>query len=330
MLKRTLSLCLALLFALLLIPPKAHALTITDDIVIIEDQARHEQIDQLFALRGQYELDFETNQEIIDAIDLQLVALGVEIIPQHIVHEKFGITASPMVNVGTTYGVQWTSRRAVTNYNGINYELQIIEGVPTSANSPLRRDSASIDYRASGITAGTFNAIKTVGASAVGAIPIVGSILSAGITAYDAFSDIQDSLTTNTVIDHVSGVAMISFTTHERYIYAKVQGSSDSDQLLCYTGNRVTYNVSTISVVDEMINGQLHTYHNVDCNITDYSESKYYSSGYFAIAAQNYHTYRFLGNVNFTFHYQIQTVTFDIFGLSRTFTAPYAFPLIDE
>lgn len=292
--------------------------------VVVEDKEKNEEIDRLFSLRCELELEYEQNAVLISEIDRQLAILGVEEMTAVELASKIGFDVMPCVSANSTSTTQWTSRRVVVTYYGKQYELQIVEGVPTSGSSPLRRNYLNVSYEAEGIIAGTTDAIKVIGISALGAVPVIGDTLSLGITAYDAFNAAVSGLSTSSTIDNVDGSATVSLTGHMKFVFVKTYGASDTgNQVLCYVGSEVSYLVTAVSVVDVMINNKLHTYHNISTSREDGSTSQYYTS--YTVPAQNYYNYKTNGNSNFIYDYHITYVTLSLFGNSVRFAAPYEY-----
>lgn len=296
-------------------------------VAVIEDEEKYIKIDKLFAERCKLEVEFEENKDLIEQIDEQLKSLGVEEITEDDVRSIRGQNIVPCVSESSTSDTKWTSTRMIVAYANKQYELQIVEGVPRNSSSPLRKDDVGIEYQKSGFVAGAVNAIKVVGATALGAAPEIGPVLGAGVTAYDIFNAFIEGLSPTTIIENVSGSALVSFSSHMKFIYVKPSGSTDfGNQILCYAGSRVDYTVTTVSVVDELINGVSTPVHNVTDNKTDYSMSKNYSN--YSLAAQNYYNYKTNGNNNFIYDYHLTYVTINIFGYNMRFTVPSAYPNI--
>ena len=273
-------------------------------VAIVEDEERNRIIDQLLSERCELELEYEKNIVQINQIDKQLESLGVEEITMDEVSQKVGKSVMPRYSVSSTSTTKWTSRRIVVAYNNRQFELQIIEGVPIAQNSPLRKDYQQVQYSKAGFVAGAVDAIKVVGASALGFAPEIGTILSVGITAYDAFNAFISNLTTSTIIENVEGAAVVSFTSHMKYIFVKSNGSADAgNQVLCYVGNMVDYLVSTVSVVDRLVNGVSTPTHSIEVSRQDSSKSKDYSN--YNLAATNYYNYKTYGDSDFIYDYQI-------------------------
>ena len=296
-------------------------------VVIIEDEEKNRQIDQLLSERCELELEYEKNIVQINQIDKQLESLGVEEITMNEVNHKVGQRVMPRYSVSSTSTTKWTSRRMVVAYANRQFEFQIIEGVPIAQNSPLRNDYTNVQYRKAGFTAGAVDAIKVVGVAALGSLPEIGAVLSAGITVLDAFNAFISNLTTNTIIERVEGTAVVSFTSHMKYIFVKPNGSADTgNQVLCYVGNIVDYLVTTVSVVDVMVNGVSTPTHGIGVSGQDSSKSKDYSD--YSVPARNYYNYVTNGDNNFVYDYQITYVTLSLFGQNSRFAVPSEFPNI--
>lgn len=297
--------------------------------VIVEDEEKNRQIDQLLSERCELELEYEKNIVRINQIDKQLEFLGVEEITMDEVNQKVGQRVMPRYSVSSTSTTKWTSRRMVVVYTNKQYELQIIEGVPIAQNSPLRNDYTHVQYSKEGFVAGAVDAIKVVGVSALGFAPEIGTVLSVGITAYDAFNAFIDNLTTSTIIENVEGTAVVSFTSHMKYVFVKSNGSTDAgNQVLCYVGNMVDYLVTTVSVVDTMVNGVSSPTHSIEVSRQDSSTSKYYSN--YNVAAQNFYNYKMYGDSDFIDDYRIVYVTLSLFGEDSQFAVPSEFPNISN
>lgn len=276
-------------------------------------------------------MDYEGNEDRISQIDSQLEALGVETISYAEVQSKVGTDLLPMATVGSTSTTRWTSRRVVVTYNGQHYELQILEGEPTSGSSPLRRNYSNINYEADGIGIGVLNAAKVLAVDALGCEALVGPYLAAGVNflslLHDMGHEIWDSLSTSTTIDKVTGVAMVSVTVHMRYILVKPYQTPDyGNQATCYIGNQASYILTTVSSVDVTDGDNLYTYHDVETSVSDSSTSAYYDD--FSLAARNYHNYKYNGITNYTDNFCMQSMTVSIFNVNRELNIPSEMPQI--
>lgn len=293
--------------------------------IIVEDEDKNRQIDQLLSERCELELEYEKNIFQINQIDKQLETLGVEEITMDEVRQKVGQSAMPRYSVSSTSTTKWTSRRMVVAYANRQFEFQIIEGVPISQSSPLREDYTNVQYEKAGFVAGAVDAIKVVGVSALGALPEIGTVLSVGITVFDAFTAFISNLTSSTIIENVEGTAVVSFTSHVKYIFVKPNGSADAgNQVLCYAGNMVKYRVTTVSVVDSLINGVSTPAHNIEAWGEDSSMSKDYSD--YSVPARNYYNYVTYGDDDFIYDYHITHVTLSLFEKDQRFAVPDEFP----
>lgn len=257
--------------------------------------------------------------------------LGVETLSHTEVQNKIGADVLPMVTVGSSSGINWTSRRVVVTYNGQHFELQIIEGVPTSGSSPLRANYTNIDYEAEGVVAGVTNVIKVLGVEAAGNEAVVGPVLATGVNILTLLQDVnhalEDALSTTTVIDDVTGTAVVSISVHMKCVFVKPYQTPDyGNQARCYIGSSATYTVSTISIIDVLENGVLNTYHNVSTGTSDTSTSAYYND--LTLPARNYYNYKYNGIVNYPENYRVISVTIDIFETERKFAAPSELPTI--
>lgn len=296
--------------------------------VIIHDTDKNDRIDALFRLRNELELDYEANETRISWIDRELVSLGVEMLSYEEVRANIGGDALPLFDVSSTSTTQWTSRRVVVTFYGQHFELQILEGVPLSAASPLREDYLYVEYEAAGFAAGVDNALKVLAVAGGGSEPLVGSVLATGVSLLTLLADIGhelvDSLTSSTTIDNVQGSATVSFTTHMKYILVKPYETPDyGNQATCYVGTAVTYRITTVSILDVFINGALYTEHGVSANVTDTVTSQYYDD--YEFPCRNYYNYRYHG-IDFNENYWIYSIDLNIFWNRRTFRVPYELP----
>ncbi len=88
------------------IRPRATETTIDNVEAIIENNEENNEIDHLFALRRDLELEYEKNVSAINNIDLQLAALGVEEITTFELASKMGIDSIPRFSVDSTSTTQ--------------------------------------------------------------------------------------------------------------------------------------------------------------------------------------------------------------------------------
>lgn len=302
------------------------------DIVVVHDREKNDRINDLFALRGELELDFETNYELIAQIDQELNQLGVEKVSTVEIQNKLRDAELNIDFPSIDSTVQWTSRRVVTTYRGQQFELQIYEGIPATTNSTLIDDDGACVYEAKGITAGIANAMKIIAADTMyGLVSNVSASdnFKTGITVLDAFmsaSEIYDgfknALSTSTVFEDVSGTALMSFSVHMQYIFVKPYETPDyGNQLLSYIGSMTSYTLSTFSSV--WIQGEVEPYtKHIPVTETGEAYSPYYDD--YSEAAKNHYNYRYNGITDFHDSYYLKTLTYNIFGTNVTFTVPNA------
>lgn len=309
-----------------------HTVDISTDSIepIIFDSKREQQINELFALRSKLEVNFEENVDAIQDIDTQLAQLGVEEISHGELLSKMGYDVLPLANIEPAHDISWTSRRTIAVYRGQQYELQILEGVPTSGDSILRVNHGSFAIEAAGIVAGSAKVVTLLGATAIGAIPVVGNVLSPGITflqlTSDSYSAIHDSLQSTTVIDNVSGTALVSQIVHMKLVFVKGAGSSDSYQILGYMGNFDRYLVSILTAVDIWNGTDLITYHEVSLGAEDTAHSAHYYD--YTIALQNYYEYRNEGNNQFWYDYKLTHIDIEVFDKEDRYAVPWAMGIV--
>ena len=134
---------------------------------------------------------------------------------------------------------------------------------------------------------------------------------------------IQDSISTSTILERVEGVAVISFSGHMKYIYVKPYQTSDaSHQGMYYFGNTVSCVITTVSVVDVIINNRLVTYHSVETSAGDTIQSQYYDD--YSKAVANYWDYNYNYNDNFKQDYTVYYLDLNIFDNLDVYSLPWA------
>lgn len=297
-----------------------------DTEVVVENMEKNRMIDELFALRMSLEHDYEANRDEIDEIDRQLSQLGVETLSAEDVANLYGVDGvAPLWEPESTPTIRWTSRKLITTYRGYHFEVQILEGVPISGNSPLRKNYTQVNYSARGITAGVTKAIVATSSNAFSEFLM--RKLSTGVTFLSMLSDgmaaIQESLSTSTVLDRVEGAAVISFSGHMKYIYVKPYETSDAEyQGLYYYGNSVSCIITTVSIVDTLIDNQLVTYHEVETSVQDTIQSQYYND--YSRAVANYWDYNYNYNTNFKQDYTSYYLNLNILGNNNLYALPWA------
>lgn len=314
--------CTALLFSA---PFSASAAE--DDSVIVHDLEKNQRIDYLFSLRTKLEVNYEENIAEIQQIDQELQEYGVYSISQGELLYKLGYDAMPAVEIESSDTINWTSRRVIVTYHGQHYELQIIEGIPSSGTSALRRNNVVMQNDATGFVAGSLNCLTVIAETAIGEIPVVGE----GVTFFSTFGDVlrgyDESCDENSVIDYADSTALVSLTTHMKYIFVKGYGSGDNYQILCYTGSSVEYLITSVTAVDFLVDGTLYTEHDINSfEGTVYSD--YFND--YTIATKNYSEFRNGVNTDFTYEYTIRRFNIEILGGSTSLLAPMAYAPIQR
>lgn len=304
------------------IPTSAICISENSDLVVIHDKEKNERIDALFAYRAELEIDYDENMEQINKIDLELAKLGVENISGAELLNKLGVDALPAVNVTFTSSTSWTSRRIIVSFRSTQYELQIIEGMPIDGegeNSPLECTSVGVTYEAAGAAAGAIEAVKVLGAVALGEAPVVGDALTVMMTAYDLLKVGWDSIKTSTVIDDITGSITVTMTTHMKYIFVKSYGSSDDYQILCYIGNYVNYLYTSVIPYDIPNDGEgsIHITYTSD---KDVIHSAYYND--YSVATNNYYNARNNPTTEMIFMYNVTYLRLWLRGQKIRFSVP--------
>ena len=291
-----------------------------EDEVIIHDLDNNQRIDYLFDLRLQLESNYEENIQYINEIDLELAELGVESIRYEELLYKLGHVAIPAVEIGYSTLTNWTSRRLIVTYRGTHYEIQIIEGVPISDQSPLRIDNLVVDEEAGGFAAGSLNLLDIVAETLVSEIPVVGDVATVYAALKDAIEGYYDAYSETTVMQNVSCAGLVSMLTHMKYIFVKAYGSNDNAQVLCYLGNSVAVDITTVSAVDIFVDGTLEVKHVSETS--EYTVSSEYYNDY-SIATRTYYYIRNNVTANYTIDYSIKKLRFIILGQSVRMSVPY-------
>lgn len=287
----------------------------SDKAVIYECINNECSIDALYEMRGEYSLDFENNYELIEAIDNRLEELGVEEISYNEVVSKLNnsmVNSNDEANINTGMArvalnpsttVKWTTTRQTTVFNGKTYELQIIRGVPATANSELWSFDAHYIKSKKSATAIAQNVIGITVSSVSGALPVVGGGLTAIQTMYDICKGVVSGMTGQTIVSDIS--ANYSVLTGASYLYVFIKYSGDLDtgnQILGYSGNIVTYSYD-VDIPNFSMNGnELHG----TINSKTYSgtiTAPFYND-YISKASGNFYKYN-NGDNNFLVRYDI-------------------------
>lgn len=317
---------LVLMLMLVQLAPCASAAQVNnDEASFVDGSEKNELIDELFSLRLSLEHDYEKNQAQIEAIDHQLEELGIEFLETAEASDilsRDGV--APAWLPQSTSSVRWTSRNLVTTYAGYQYDIQVIEGVPISENSPLIRDNAFVEYEAEGITAGV---TKVILATIVEAgASYIGENLSRGLTLLDLIqkssNTLQDSVSSSTVFDNVSTSAKVSFAAHMRYIYVKPYDTPEEEyQGLYYFGNSVTCTITTVTTTYHLVNGEIVIDHDIDAKVRSTIQSQYYDD--YSHAAAAYWDYNYNYNSAFRQDYTVYAIDMTIHQTQTRFYLPW-------
>lgn len=294
---------------------------LSNDYEIVEPE-KNRLIDDLFAQRQQLEHDFEANRDHISRIDQQLIELGVEMLSASAVAPLAGDdNCMPLWEPVSSSTIQWTKRVLHIVFRGYVFDITVLEGVPISPESCLRIDYANVKYKAKGISAGIGEVIFSTTKDAT--IEFLSETLSPGISFLDWLANsegiLKDSLSESTVIDQVEGVALVSFSAHMKYVYVKPYQGSDNMELY-YFGNSVSCCISTASVIDQVVDGELVTYHSVVANVEDTVQSQYYDD--YSRAAANYWDYHNNHNRDFKQDYLVYALSLNILGTTDSYRLP--------
>ena len=227
---------------------------------------------------------------------------------------------------------RWTSRREIVRYAGYEYELQIIEGIPLNNNSFLKEHKAEVSFSASRIVAGVTEVFGIISLAALGEVPVIDE-LAEGISFLSMLTDvgrtIYESIQPSTILEDVSGVALISLSSHVKIIYVKGSGSSDAYQKPGYFGNHLTVTFSTL----EISNGPMgehgsETIHEPVLGTSFTACSAYFSD--LTIPVKNCRNYRENNMDEYIPDYTMQSITLNIFNTRDFHFIPLANPHMTE
>ena len=252
MLKKAISVLIILVMLVSLIPRTAYAL---DEEAILMKQTNDfvSSLNNLYSLRAELVLDYDTNKECIEKIDQQLTAMGVEQISFSEIQQKLG-QASSCANVSSTSYTRWDSVRTIVPYQGKFFEVQIITGVRNGENtsSGLWATAAYVDVGRSSLTTGAVSVFKVVLDGAVTSLtdsvasgcPYISAALATGKTFFDAYKACSDTMKSSDVLYNVQCTYFLAMDANERYVFVKYMDTADSSQILGYAGNRVACTIS--------------------------------------------------------------------------------------
>lgn len=229
------------------------------------------EVDELYAKRRRLALEFSKNAEQIAEIDKKLAGLGiVEITYDNLMQKLLGKenqiskfnkseNAEIQWKVSSTKTVKWTSERKNMTYNGKEYQLQIVRGVPKSNNSELSGRVHADSLSNSGFRASAKNVIQLVAPEVLGSLPAVGGTIKTAQTFYDVFHAAISGLQKTTNVGNVECSYTTSLSVEEIYIFVKYRGAADlGNQIPCYIGNSIEYDTTVSTSSGIIINGRHH------------------------------------------------------------------------
>ncbi len=300
-----------------------------ENVIVSEDNV--ERVDYLFELRGELAVDFEANEQEIKNIDQELQELGVEFISEEEVKQKLGKEDNKKnllrATVLPTKGIAWTSTRQITVYRGKEYELQIIRGVTTAADSPLHEMYTTVSTKSNSTSSIATNILQILALSVAGQNPQIGGEITALKTFYDVFKSTLSGLSTTSVIGGVQATYVTEITTEEIFVFIKYSGALDTgNQIMGYMGNKVYYETGIILPSIIMVNGVGKPDLKIN-KIRGTITSPYYDGGYIDKASNNFWEYK-NGNSMFNYIFFISRITQKMIGGSVNLVVPtYNVPL---
>lgn len=252
MCKKTISLLIVFAMLVLCVPRTVYAL---DEETILLNQSNEfvGELNNLYSLRAELALDYDSNKECIEKIDQQLTAMGVEQISFSEIQQKLG-RSTTYANVPSSSYTRWDSARTIVPYQGKFFEVQIITGVRNGDNtsSGLWGTATYADIGMASLTAGTVSVFKVVLDGAVTSLtdsvangcPYIAAALATGRTFYDAYKAWSGTMQPSDVFYNVRCSYYVAMDANERYVFVKYMDTSDSSQILGYAGNRVMCTIS--------------------------------------------------------------------------------------
>ena len=292
------------------------------ELVVIHEKEKNQRIDDLFALRCELSINFDDNKDAILQIDGELAELGVDCIGYGDVLNALGYDAVPSAVIeNDDRNTQWTSRRLVSTYRGQHYELQIIEAVPLTTDSCLRRSDGGYLNGKQQITAGVTEIFKTLGVVALGATPIpeIADAITFLDTVVTVGGVVLNTLPATTILKDVPGTGLITFSTHMKIVLVKPYQAADSSQVWLYTGNYVTIEVSSVWEIDSPIGEHGSVGDHAYSNFTNTAFSIYFDD--YSIALKNYCSYQ--ANQDFTLDYSIHFIDLYFMGEEKCHEVPH-------
>ncbi|MCI9078137.1 MAG: hypothetical protein HFH68_04295 [Lachnospiraceae bacterium] len=263
-------------------------------------------INELYSERRILAKDYEENQKEIEQLDKKIEQLGVVTLSEKEIEEKSKLISktggdienSQRVAVSSAKDTRWTSVRQNTVYNGKEYQLQIIRGIPTSENSTLYKKDTSYSKSSSGFVAGSKNVLRLAISEGVSA---TGTVASSAITFYQAFSEFISGLKPTSSVGETECTYTTAISVEVVYIFVKYKGALDEDQVICYMGNSVEGTTAVSTPTGTNIDGKfMPDVSSKKYSYTMNSEGYNLSSSYACEAFYNYnrkYNYHYLYNI---------------------------------
>lgn len=180
------------------------------------------------------------NHEIIDNIDNDLRALGVQFLTQEQV-KRFILNNNknilqPLVDVPSQPNVNWSTYTSWVVKDGKTYEVQRLVAESNYLDSNLKSSGYKLLSSTYNWKAGTMNALRSAAFSGAGSIPGAGLVLS----VYDAASSFISGISRETTITDADISYTWSQVTTAVFSYVKESDQSDQYQVLSYISTMAT------------------------------------------------------------------------------------------
>ena len=228
--------------------------------------------------------------------------------------------AQPLVALPTVSKIKYTSTRQVYVYQGTEYELQIIRGVPSASETQLSTGKVITSSYNNSFKAGTKNVLKVVGISVLSEMPVIGNGIGAINTFYSAFNGYMSGISETTTISNVTCSYNVSLVSNSMYVFVKYKGAKDTTQIMGYEGNKLYYNTLIATVTPVVINGTVKP--NTDGKkFVGTVTAPHYSSDYAYVAAKNYYNYK-KGNTSIKENYMQKAFYQEMVGTKISISIP--------
>lgn len=201
--------------------------------------------------------NFEKNKKQIEKIDKKIEKLGAVEITSKEVEKKMQQNVNKdgtvfcqqntiNVKVPRESYVRWTSTRRIVTYNGVQYEIQELRAVPSSSKSSLYGTATVKETKRQNVKA-TTEFIKSIVPTVMGMIPNGVGALGNGISIYQACSSYSKNLSSSVTVENIEANSTITVGTDYVLDYVKKVGYKDEGhQVLCYAGNNVNTEITTV------------------------------------------------------------------------------------